>query len=393
MHAAASIIRRGQHRGNGMRLILLATFFFSDFVLALGIGASLSFEVLDAISRGPIPGVRVTIGSELAESEGITDSFGKCTFALRASVKAGTVLHVFAEGKGFEPQHVELEYRGGTERIFLVHTRNPDSARTAFRLGETLRDQQKWRDAHEAFSQAIALDDHYAEAYRERCNADNQLGRFHEAVADCTHAIALGKRNSITYNNRGFAHDHLGEFTEALDDLLTGLSLEPHAPTILNNLALTFWHLGCLQQAQQTFTEAIERRPGYPLYDENLGALLVDMRQYDLARTMLIKSEMLDPDRWITHYHLGRLYNATGQYQRAIQELNKAIAGQPAHAGSYFERAFAKQALGDDDGAAADRSTAKHLNYKPTALVAVREGGCPTIPRSETVSSAALNGK
>lgn len=66
------------------------------------------------------------------------------------------------------------------------------------------------------YTQAIRLDPKYANAYNNRGNAKNNLGRYQKAIGDYDEAIRLDPKYAYAYNNRGLAKNNLGRYQEPL---------------------------------------------------------------------------------------------------------------------------------------------------------------------------------
>ena len=73
----------------------------------------------------------------------------------------------------------------------------------------------------------------------------------------------------------------------------------------------------------------------------------------------------LKPDLSLAFNARGFAYYWTKDYQSAIKDLNQAISLNPAYLNAYQNRANARAAAGDAQGAASDRAKIKELQAKP----------------------------
>jgi len=71
---------------------------------------------------------------------------------------------------------------------------------------------------------------------------------------------------------------------------------------------------------------------------------------------------MLDPSLPDLFANRGLSYVKTGQYARAIADLDKALASNPRDASSLYNRGVAKQQAGDRPGGDADVSRARTMD-------------------------------
>ena len=69
--------------------------------------------------------------------------------------------------------------------------------------------------------------------------------------------------------------------------------------------------------------------PTTPADYKDRGGVLVRLGQYQQAIDTLNRAIELDPNRAAAYLNRGAAYNGLGQYERAIEDLNKAIALDP----------------------------------------------------------------
>lgn len=91
--------------------------------------------------------------------------------------------------------------------------------------------------------------------------------------------------------------------------------------------------------------------------DEFFGA-----KQYDEALRAYTKAAELRPTA-SAYYHIGWIHNEQRQYKQAIDALTQAIRLKPDYDAAYNELGYAKEGLGNTDGAIADYK--KALSFNP----------------------------
>ena len=108
------------------------------------------------------------------------------------------------------------------------------SATDYFDRGKAKMDEDlDYDEAVEDFTKAIELDPLYAEAYKERGEADCGCLNFEMAIEDFTKAIELDPSYAEAYKGRGFAklaNDRkvpLEDCKDALKDCMKALQLDP----------------------------------------------------------------------------------------------------------------------------------------------------------------------
>ncbi|XP_022134717.1 outer envelope protein 64, chloroplastic [Momordica charantia] len=100
-------------------------------------------------------------------------------------------------------------------------------AEIAKEKGNQAYKDKQWEKAIGCYTEAIKLNSRNATYYSNRAAAYLELGRFHQAEADCTKAIDLDKKNVKSYLRRGTAREMLGYYKEAIEDFNHALVLEP----------------------------------------------------------------------------------------------------------------------------------------------------------------------
>jgi TolB-like protein/DNA-binding winged helix-turn-helix (wHTH) protein len=81
--------------------------------------------------------------------------------------------------------------------------------------------------------------------------------------------------------------------------------------------------LGRSEEAISEMKKALELDPFSRIYNTVFGLTYFYARKYDQAEEQFKKAIEINPDFFITYYHLAWLYSQTGQYQKAIDELTK----------------------------------------------------------------------
>jgi TolB-like protein/DNA-binding winged helix-turn-helix (wHTH) protein/Flp pilus assembly protein TadD len=159
-------------------------------------------------------------------------------------------------------------------------------------LANAIRSPQDFEPkAKTAASRALELDDELAEA----------------------HAALGAEKADFEYDWPGAER----EFKRALE-------LNPNYAEAHFRHALTYlMPLGKSEQAIAEMKRALELDPFSPIYNTVLGLTYFYARRYDQAQEQFQKAVKLNPDFFVTHYHLAWLYSQIGQYEKAIGELTK----------------------------------------------------------------------
>src|ERR1017187_5838324 len=94
----------------------------------------------------------------------------------------------------------------------------------------------------------------------------------------------------------------------------------------------------------------------------NRGVAYYERGEYDRAIQDFEQAIALNPKYALAFNNRCAAYHDKGEYDRAIQDCNQAIKLNPNHAGAYYNRSLAKKQKGDQAGAEADLAAARKIN-------------------------------
>ena len=155
-------------------------------------------------------------------------------------------------------------------------------------LGHILRSNERYRDAAEAYSDAI-----------ERSGETN-------------------KRHWILYFNRGVAYEASKQWPKAEQDFLKALELNPDQPDVLNYLGYSWIDQGLhLERALKMIETAVDLRPRDGYIVDSLGWGLYRLGKYPEAVKKLERAIMLRPSDPVINDHLGDALWKVGRTREA----------------------------------------------------------------------------
>ena len=276
---------------------------------------------------------------------------------------------------------VQLQLQGEIEKavekwraiIHIAEGRDNDlAARAYFSVGYLLI---KPEDAIAAYDQAIRLKPDYAEAYSNRGNEKNALGRHEDAIADCNQAVRLKPDLAEAYNNRGNAKSDLGRHEDAIADYNQAVRLKPDLAEAYNNRGVAKDELDRYEAAITDYDEAIRLKPDYAEAYFNRGNSKIALGQHDAAIADYDEAIRLKPDFAEAYTSRGVAKDELDRYEAAITDYDKAIRLKPDYAEAYFNRGNSKGKLGRIDEARQDFEKARDLAHKAgdDSLVALAE--------------------
>jgi serine/threonine protein kinase/Tfp pilus assembly protein PilF len=170
-----------------------------------------------------------------------------------------------------------------------------------------------------------------AELYTQRAGIHTALEQYEKALADCDKAVGLQPDNAVAYLARAKVRMAMGQHEEALDDYTSRLKYSIHPPTALRERAVIYKMLKRYDEAIADYERAIELQPDNALHLNNLAWFLVtcpDSGFCDAGRAVELaeKAVELSPKKWHYANTLGVAYYRAGDWDKAIETLNKSMA-------------------------------------------------------------------
>ncbi len=282
---------------------------------------------------------------------------------------------------------------------------NPkEPAYYAFRAVE-FKKLEKFHEATQDYTSAISIAPKWYPAYAGRAGLWEERRMFDKAIDDYSSVIRIEPNDPRAYRSRGMIQVQIGKHREALLDLEKALVLDPDNK-FWNGLITAFKGLAWLAlndtaKAIEFGNKALEIDP----QQKNAHSLIVkayyNLQRYDLALQSAqawVKYDLTDWQaanmRGLLYLHLGMLdlalndfneafsrnskgenldvlynnrgvvFNKKGDYERAIDDLNRAIESNPNYPNPYNHRGNVWSRLGKSTNALKDFDKAIELNNK-----------------------------
>ncbi|MFT3807245.1 tetratricopeptide repeat protein [Arenimonas sp.] len=197
-------------------------------------------------------------------------------------------------------------------------------------------------------------------AYRERAKVSYALGRKVQALADHSKMIELDPNDAVAYRDRGALRAELGDISAAIKDLEASARLDPTDPVPWFNMGVARSKVDDREGALAFNDKALKVQADFmPAVANRCWLLAVLNRDLDQAGKACELALQRDPQDSNTYNTRGFLHYRLGEFEAAIADYDKSIAGDPKVGSSYYMRGMAKQALGRHDEAKADIAEGK----------------------------------
>jgi tetratricopeptide (TPR) repeat protein len=154
--------------------------------------------------------------------------------------------------------------------------KNPKDVRPLDALGNIMRSHERYGEARDAYSRAIALipkptKDNWA-LYYSRGVSNERLKDWPAAEADLKKALALSPEESVVLNYLGYSWVDQGmHLKTAMDYIRKAVKLKPEDGYYVDSLGWAYFRLGNLSAAVEQLERAVELRPDDPVINDHLG--------------------------------------------------------------------------------------------------------------------------
>jgi len=188
------------------------------------------------------------------------------------------------------------------------------------------------------FRQALTLDPGYARAsaglglaYFDKYRLSKDQSLVDEARSACTQALTLNPRSPKGNVCLGVIHHGTGQYEAAIGDFQMAIDSDANDDEAYRRLASSFVELNRMQDAEDTYKKAISIHPQYASGYGQLAHLYRREAKYTLAIAELKRAIELAPEDVRYQASIGADYYFAGDYERAIDALQKAITIRPSY--------------------------------------------------------------
>ena len=303
------------------------------------------------------------------------------------------------------------DWNAAEDKLHALLRDDPANASLLFVLGTVLRDQERFDEALDAFTESAHLAPAFPETHSQLSYLFYRVDDPGNALAEARTALSMDPANAEAYRYLGLALYAQGHYEAALNAYEKSLEREPENADVYFDIGITERDKGDLRQAAVAYRHALALRPDYWQAHSNLGVVLHDQGKLDesvaeyraairlkpdeasirnnLGNTLCDKEDFdgalaefkelyrQQPDWEGGHNCLARVYMAKRNYPLAIRELRAAIATNPTGAAEHRVLGQALLLSGKDQEAVEVLRKAVELNprsalahhYLGTALV------------------------
>lgn len=204
------------------------------------------------------------------------------------------------------------------------------SAEEFYRAGAADFNQEKYKDARDAFSNALAEDKLHLDSLYFRAICHYKLSHFEKAIADFDSFVAIMPSSAKIYADRGLALQMIGKTKEALQDFDKAVSLEPQNPYRYASRAFIKDRNKDLQGAIEDYQKAIALDPEDAISMNNLGLVEEKLGYKERAQERFNAADKLESQRMAAQGEKSESPN-TKSYETFVANKNVKSAQAPVN--------------------------------------------------------------
>lgn len=248
--------------------------------------------------------------------------------------------------------------------LFNYFTRpNPIKAREYYEQG-VAKSGKDAVAAVQAFNNSIQLNPHNPESFYQRGNANYDLKKYQEAIADYSQAIALNPNYVQAYFNRGLARHAFNDKRGAIEDYTQVLNLQPNDAETYYERGIVYLELQDYKTAIQDFNQVIRLQPNLSKAYHSRGVARAGGGDLQGAIGDYTEAIRIDAQNSDAFYSRGRARFHLGDYKGAFADYSQVIAIDPKSGDAYANRCSSQLNLGAHQAAIDDCTQAISISDK-----------------------------
>jgi tetratricopeptide (TPR) repeat protein len=249
---------------------------------------------------------------------------------------------------------------------------HPTRASAAALAGLSFESLGRVEDAARSFKRAITLDPGQEQPYLALSRIYAAGGNYPASVDILEQARnhVSGSQNILLALGSALVS---AERHQPASEILSRLIRDhPEQLEAYPRLAAAYRNMGEPARATETLRNLAGRKPDYPMLHTVIAQSLLDEDSVNYPQVLreLDEAERASPGDYEVQYLRGKVFLATGKYERAIESLRRAIAVRPTEPGAYYQLGLAYRKSGALDRAREQFERWEFLNNAAVALKA-----------------------
>ena len=236
-------------------------------------------------------------------------------------------------------------------------------------IGRNANAQKRYEDAIKQFDYVVKLEPNYSSAYSFRAESYIGLKKYNEAIDDVISALGIDRDRKAFYELQELADS---AFEQIVAKLKVQKIKEPNEQSWDYDLGIVYERAAKYNKAIAYYKESLEKESNI-ITVSRISSCYDDLGDYDKALEYCNQAIALDSVKTNYLYEKANILDNAGRTQEAIKTMRDYIANTPDEPAGYYQRGWFKDHSGDIEGALEDYTMA--ITLQPNVAYAYLNRG------------------
>ena len=236
-------------------------------------------------------------------------------------------------------------------------------------IGRNANVQKRYEDAIKQFDYVVKLEPNYSSAYSFRAESYIGLKKYNEAIDDVISALGIDRDRKAFYELQELADS---AFEQTVAKLKVQKIKEPNEQSWDYDLGIVYERAAKYNKAIAYYKESLEKESNI-ITASRISSCYDDLGDYDKALEYCNQAIALDSVKTNYLYEKANILDNAGRTQEAIKTMSDYIANTPDEPAGYYQRGWFKDHSGDIEGALEDYTMA--ITLQPNVAYAYLNRG------------------
>ena len=246
---------------------------------------------------------------------------------------------------------------------------NPNFVFTCYLLGYFYYSEHRYDEALVMLNKASRLDSEFMLTHKLLGDIYFAKKNFDKAIYEYKKALIINNQDPVILNNLGLSFMNLEDYSQAIESLEKAVGLDPRNINFRYSLASLYRDAGRARESVLEYKKIVEGNSAYPNVHNDLADIYKKdghnkeafeeyQKEIDYCRMKLLTV----PDDPVFLNNIAYAYNGLGQYAKAKDLVDKALAAKPDYREAYLTLASIQNKLGEYQEALVSLEKAKKLS-------------------------------
>ena len=221
-------------------------------------------------------------------------------------------------------------------------------------IGRNANAQKRYEDAIKQFDYVVKLEPNYSSAYSFRAESYIGLKKYNEAIDDVISALGIDRDRKAFYELQELADS---AFEQTVAKLKVQKIKDPNEQSWDYDLGIVYERAAKYNKAIAYYKESLEKESNI-ITASRISSCYDDLGDYDKALEYCNQAIALDSVKTNYLYEKANILDNAGRTQEAIKTMSDYIANTPDEPAGYYQRGWFKDHSGDIEGALEDYTMA-----------------------------------